>query len=121
MSDDRGLREMFAQLKAEERAHVPPFRTLTPRAKPQPTWLPRVAVAAVIALIALVLTRPDRPPRNTSLHMVNLGTTVWRSPTDFLLTTPGSELMRTVPVVGAPDHWGIDVRRRSPAPESTRS
>lgn len=120
--DDRELRNMFARLKAEERAHVPPFRTPARPAKRQPLWLPRVAVAAAIALIALVLARPDRPPQNVSLHTVGLGTAIWRSPTDFLLTTPGSELMRTVPAVGSPDHWGpIDLRGRSPAPESTRS
>jgi hypothetical protein len=118
--DDRELRELFGRLKAEERDHVPPFRTPTRRA--QPARVPRVAVAAAVILIALVHARPDRPPRNVSLRMVDLGAAAWRSPTDFLLVTPGSELMRTVPAVGSPEHWGpIDLRDRSPAPESTRS
>jgi len=53
---------------------------------------------------------------------VDLGATAWRSPTDFLLATPGSVLMRTVPALGSPDRWvPIDVRRLPSAPESTRS
>jgi hypothetical protein len=118
--DDRELRELFARLKTEERAHIPPFRTPTRRERP--AGVPRAAVAAAVILIALVLARPDRPSRNVSLQIVDLGAAAWRSPTDFLLITPGSELMRTVPAVGSPDRWGpTDLRRPSPAPESTRT
>jgi hypothetical protein len=119
--DDRDLRELFAGLKAEDRGHSPPFRrpVRTERRRP---WSPRLAVAAAIVLIAVVLTRPDAPPRNTSPQLVDPGAVTWRSPTDFLLNTPGNELMRTVPTVGSPDLWGpIELRARSPVPESTRS
>ena len=120
--DDRDLRDRFARLKAEERADVTAFRAPAPRARPRPAWVSPLAVAAVVVLITLVLARPDRPPRTVSLGMVDLRVTAWRSPTDFLLTTPGSELMRTVPALTSPDHWRpIDVRGVSPAPESTRS
>jgi hypothetical protein len=120
--DERDLRDLFARLKAEERPHVAPFRAPTRRAPRRPLWVPRIAVAAAIALIAFMLARPDHPPRNVAFETVDLGAAIWRSPTDFLLITPGSELMRTVPAVGSPEHWGpIDLRGRSPAPESTRS
>ena len=121
--DDRDLRERFARLKQEDSSHVPPFRA--PRARDAPRWgrVGQVAAAAAVILIALVLARPDRTPRPiTGRQVVDLSTVAWKSPTDFLLLTPGSELMRTAPAVGSPDGWTpIDLRGRSPAPESTRS
>jgi hypothetical protein len=120
--DDRELRELFARLRQEDRARIPSFRAPATREAPRWTWSARITVAAAIVLIALVLARPDRDPRNTSLHVVDLGAGAWRSPTDFLLITPGSELLRTVPAVGSPADWvPNDLRGRAPAPESTRS
>jgi hypothetical protein len=119
--DDRDLRELFTQLRREDRARVPSFQAPAPRVS---RWMraPRLAAAAAIILIALVLARPDRARRNLPLQVVDLGAATWRSPTDFLLVTPGSELLRTVPAVGLPHDWTpIDLRGRSSAPESTRS
>ena len=118
--DDRLLRELFARLKREDRAHTPSFRTPVRRVRTRSVWVPRVAIAAAIALVAIVLARPDRP--SSSVSVVDLGAATWRSPTDFLLATPGSDLMRTVPSFGSPDHWApIEPGRPSAAPESTRS
>jgi hypothetical protein len=120
--DDRELRRLFARLKQEDRVRVPSFRTPVARESRRWAWGGRVAVAAAIVLIALVLALPDRTPRTTAHQVVDLGTTAWQSPTDFLLITPGSELLRSVPTVGSPHDWTpIDLRQRSPAPESTRS
>ena len=80
-----------------------------------------VALAAAIVVIAVVLARPDQTPRITVRPAVELGTTAWRSPTDFLLNTPGSELLRSVPSMGSPDDWpSMNPRGSAPAPESTR-
>lgn len=118
--DDRLLRELFARLKHEDRARTPSFRTPVRRVKTRSVWVPRVAIAAAIAVVAIVLVRPDHPSRN--VPVVDLGAATWRSPTDFLLVTPGSDLMRTVPAFGSPDPWvPVDPRRPSTAPESTRS
>ena len=120
--DDRQLRELFSRLKGEDRARVPSYRT--PVATVVPRWRPvaRLAVATAIVLIALVLGRPDRTPPNMARQLVDLGAATWESPTDFLLITPGSELLRSMPAVGSPDDWTpIDLRGRSPASESTRS
>lgn len=120
--DDRDLRELFARLRQEDRARLPAFRAPALREPSRWMWSAPVAVAAVIALIAVMLAWPDRPSRDVVLHVVDPGAAVWQSPTDFLLITPGSELLRTVPAVGSPDDWTpIDPRGRSPAPESTRS
>jgi hypothetical protein len=113
MDNDHDVRELFARLKEEDRAHSPPFR-MPVRTEPHRWWSPRVAVAAAIVLIALVLARPDTPRYGV---LVDPRAATWRSPTDFLLITPGSELMRTVPAVGSPQLW----IPQSPAPESTRS
>ena len=116
------LRELFSRLTREDRARVPSYRT--PVATVVPRWRPaaRLAVAAAIVLIALVLGRPDRTPPNLARQLVDLGVASWESPTDFLLITPGSELLRSVPAVGSPDDWTpSDLRGRSPASESTRT
>ena len=118
--DDRELRELFSRLKQEDRARVPSYRT--PVARLASRWpVGRLTVAAAIVLIALVLGRPDRTPTRAR-QLVDLGAATWESPTDFLLITPGSELLRSIPAVGSPDDWTpIDLRGRSPASESTRS
>jgi hypothetical protein len=119
---DRELREMFARLKQEDRARVPSFRTPMAREAPRSGRAARVAIAAAIVLIALVLARPDQTPRTTPRQVVDLGAAAWQSPTDFLLITPGSELLRSVPAVGMPDDWTpFDLPGRSPARESTSS
>ena len=120
--DDRDLRALFARLREEDRVRVPAFRA--PRAGKAPQWkgIGRVAVAAAVILIALMLAWPDRRPSTVPRQVVDLGATAWQSPTDFLLITPGSDLLRTVPAVGSPDdRTPIDLPGRSPAPESTRS
>jgi hypothetical protein len=121
--DDRGLRQLFAQLRHEDWAGVSPFRApALGEASRRRQSLRLLLAAAAIVLIALLLARPQRNPWNTPSHVVDLGAAAWRSPTDFLLTTPGRELLRTVPALGSPDQWRVtDVRHRSPAPESTRS
>jgi hypothetical protein len=118
--DEHELRDQFARLREEDRAHVPAFRV--PREAPHWKWSPRVVIAAAIVLIALVLTRPDKTPPNLTRQVVDLGAAVWQSPTDFLLVTPGRELLRSVPALGSPQPlMPIDLRGRTPAPESTRS
>ncbi len=42
--------------------------------------------------------------------------TEWKAPTDFLLETPGSELLRTVPQIGNWQGYSMGAgRRRKPA------
>ena len=125
---DREIREMFARLKAEERRDVPSFQEVRARAtrrhQPRSTRLTVLAtVAAAIAFFVIgTLVRQDPPHADVALLVVNLGATTWSAPTDFLLSTPGSDLMRMVPAVGAPRDWlPIAIPGRASAPESTRS
>ena len=121
-ADDRDLRARFAQLREEDRTGVPAFRAPQPEKAPQRWSVSRVAAVAAVILIALVLAWPNQRPPAVARQGVDLSVVAWRSPTDFLLITPGSELLRRVPAVGSPDDWTpIDLPGRSPAPESTRS
>src|SRR5688572_465577 len=118
--DDRDLRERFVRLRDEERAHAPAFHVT--RQAPRWTWSPRFVIAAAIILIALLLARPDQTPPRLAHRGVDLGAAAWQSPTDFLLVTPGRELLRTVPDFGSSEPLvPIDLRGRPSAPESTRS
>ena len=98
--DDDALRDRFAVLRREERESVPEFASLwrsrvrAPRGKVR--WV--VAAACVLIVLAAVL-RPrsgKRGPEGVPVASI----TEWRAPTDFLLETPGRELLRTVPEIG---------------------
>ena len=96
MSDDRDLREAFAQLRESERGAIPPFRVTT-RA---PRSAPRLAFAALVLILTIagglfVVRRTREPQRSVPPADVTLST--WRAPTDFLLQTPGRELLSTTP------------------------
>ncbi len=123
--DDRELRELFARLKQDDRAHIPSFRAPAPATATRLPMLPfqLIAVAAAVVLVAIAtLMRQDGDPGNRAIVPVDLRTVAWTSPTDFLLSTPGSDLIRTVPAIGAPRDWTpIGTPARAPAPESTRS
>lgn len=86
MNDDR-LRSAFAELRRAEAAHVPPFKRLPSRQKPWPSI--RLAFAIVLLIVLVVSIIPRRPPAPSISN--------WRAPTDFLLKTPGQELLSTVP------------------------
>lgn len=98
-SDD-GLRHRFAVLRREEEQHAPKFAALW-KARPgarrrQVRWF-AAAACALIALLAFLWIRlVERPPEEITAASI----TEWKAPTDFLLETPGRELLRTVPEIG---------------------
>ena len=98
-SDDM-LRRRFAVLRREEEQQAPEFATLwMTRAGTRPgcgRWIAAPA-CALIALLALFWMRSaQRRPDNKTVASI----TEWKAPTDFLLETPGRELLRTVPEIG---------------------
>ena len=120
--DDRELRAMFARLRRQDHAHVPPFRI--PAAHPVSLWAPpvKMAAAAAVVLVVVVLAVPDSGQRGPPDQLVDPSDAAWHSPTDFLLLTPGRELLRTMPPIGSPQGWApIDLQDGSPASESTRT
>jgi hypothetical protein len=108
--NERDLRELFARLKEEDRARVPSFHTtvaaLGRRRRPRPRWGLRVAAAAaVIATLTLAYELRQAAERRERAR-AELGHRVlarpgWAAPTDFLLNTPGSRLLRTIPSFGS--------------------
>jgi hypothetical protein len=132
---DDELRGLFSILRREDEAHVPPFvaerkarrETLPAR----PGWrLAGVSVFAAAILAAVFLLRhepghsPEVPGRGSG-PVVSI--TAWRPPTDFLLNTPGREILRSAPVITSQPYGHSSVsplnRKRKPpsAPESPRS
>jgi len=141
---DAELRERFQQLRSEERAAAPDFAELVERARAgsdpgagiagrdsrtaRPGGLHRVlrspwiwaggSVVAAAAVAALMLLHPgaraDREFERTVREFAE--STRWTSPTDMLLELPGSEIMKSIPRVGAPswtDVAGTPRRLRS--------
>ncbi len=111
---ERELREEFARLRDEERRQATPFHeVLSKPVEPRPTpvrasWVRITAAAAVLALIVgLTISRarwtPSQGPTagtDAPVEIVDLGTTSWISPTDFLLELPSQELLEEVPKFG---------------------
>lgn len=101
---DRDLREHFARLRSEDARDAPSFPALlardfvrTPTARSS-RLRPLLALAAVVTLAVLLVHA-----RRTSLPSGDVPATPppalgqWGAPTDFLLDTPGRELLATVP------------------------
>lgn len=97
---DTALRKRFAGLRQEEQQHTPAFAPLwsgTARV-PHSKGLWYVATACVlIVVVAILLLRSEQTSRN-EVSMVEI--TEWKAPTDFLLETPGREILQTVPEIG---------------------
>ena len=94
--DDVDLRQAFAALRREEAKAAPAFEAV--RARPAPRRLTPLggllAVASVmVAILGVVVRRSDPPLPMASMEQ-------WIAPTDFLLETPGREILRTVPRFG---------------------
>lgn len=99
-SSDETLRGRFAALRREDEQHAPEFAGLwRTRARPprrRNYWLATAACAvAILAVLFLLRSIQPRPEVNTIASI-----TEWKAPTDFLLETPGRELLRTVPSLG---------------------
>lgn len=105
MSDDLhepDLRERFARLRAEDSASAPAFSLKRPARAPRrqvPAWAMATAAAAS-AVAVLWLTTADGNGNGPAAGL-DLSTTAWVAPTDFLLETPGRDLLRALPRIGA--------------------
>ncbi|HEX9460790.1 MAG TPA: hypothetical protein VGA84_16695 [Thermoanaerobaculia bacterium] len=99
IDDDGDFRARFEELRAEERRFAPRFRVARPR-----RLAPRRLVAAAAALILLVLVvaisvRSRRTTFSASDRAAVRSIAAWHPPTEFLLRTPGSEILLTTPVI----------------------
>jgi hypothetical protein len=124
--EDRELRRHFAAQRREELEEAPPFRRVwaaarASRANGRPRRRGRLAAAAAaaltLALLALLWRRPERGPAPDPETSASIAQ--WKSPTDFLLATPGRELLSTVPSLGAPSITGLSLPMPPAKPSST--
>jgi hypothetical protein len=97
--NDRDLLQAFHALRRETAPGAPGFRAtlsgLAARRDRRARARRRLTIiGALVGLVLLVLAGPfaDRT-RPVRLHVAAR----WEAPTDFLLRTPGAELLRTVP------------------------
>jgi type VI protein secretion system component VasF len=90
VNDDR-LHDAFTELRRHESARAPRFERLWRERPPQRRRLPIASLAfVVLVLIAgAFVTFRHQPQRPTIAE--------WHAPTDFLLNTPGHELIHSVP------------------------
>lgn len=102
---DEELRNRFAALRRQEEAQVPLFALPHARGRMmvgQPSFRRMLASAALLTLVTaasllfLLHSGPQQHPGNAVASLSE-----WKSPTDFLLNTPGREVLRTVPRIGA--------------------
>ncbi len=113
-NNDRDLRERFAALRREDASQAPEFSAVPDRARGRrPAWSRWAAAAAMVIVAALLLTkfypRPAAPTQSI---------TEWKSPTDFLLETPGRDLLQTMPSFGP---WAAEpLPSESPTPSGKK-
>jgi len=102
---DDDLRARFAALRREEEALAPEFALPVPRAaqdhrrsigKRIAFAASLVTVTAVVVLVLRFAAQKAHPEPGKPVASL----TEWKAPTDFLLETPGRELLRTVPAIG---------------------
>jgi hypothetical protein len=119
MSNDRDLRDRFAALRRQEEAQAPKFTA--PRKPVRPRSLSALLAAAAcllaIATAGLWMRATRRHPQPEPGKPV-ASLMAWKPPTDFLLETPGREMLRSVPAIGAFDDSLIASThpRRNPPP-----
>jgi len=98
---DDALRQAFSELRRQDAAGAPDFYGVVartpPARRPGRALLGRALAAAAlaVALAAGLLARRPRPePALPSIA-------AWTAPTDFLLRTPGGEVLSGVPRIGS--------------------
>ena len=119
---DDDLRDRFAALRREEEAQAPEFAVFSPgvaghgrrrsRVKIMAVAACLVTVAAVVFWLRFVPQKAERAPGKPAVSL-----TEWRAPTDFLLETPGRELLRTVPAIGVWHDYSKASRLRQKHPQ----
>ena len=106
IDEESDLRERFARLRAEERAGVPRFEWEPRGGKRRVAWRLIAATAALLLAVIATITIRSRPTRFSDSDRAAVRSVAeWHPPTDFLLRTPGSEMLTTTPRI--PDLKGI--------------
>jgi hypothetical protein len=102
---DQDLRDRFRALRQEEETRAPELadllRRVPVRASSKSARRLIVAAALLAATVATVLLFwPTLPSFHQNPGKPVVSITQWKSPTEFLLDTPGRDILRTVPSMG---------------------
>jgi hypothetical protein len=105
--DDRDLYEAFAAVRRDEEAGAPPMsmRLRNARERGRQRFSGRLAagvacLATAIAASVWLLPRKDVSNRGRDPGAATVSISTWKPCTDFLLETPGREMLTEVPSVG---------------------
>jgi len=107
MMDENEIRQRFAQLREADRERAPSFAQIYGRGRARqrlramPGLRPFVLGAAAAVVIAAVWVAKTRSFSRSTTAPTIATIAAWRAPTDVLLRTPGSELLGTMPALGA--------------------
>ena len=115
--NDKELHDAFRALAGQDaraaspfsRAHVDAKRPLVHARRQRRAWYAATGVAVAAAATLVFAVMPQRELLN-----LDLGGPVWAPSTDFLLNTPGSSLLRSVPSIG------VTITSRKPAASRSR-
>jgi hypothetical protein len=95
---DAHMREALHLLRDEVAAAVPPF-SIAAELRVRRRW-PRWALAAAGAAVAALVLWLIAPWQDRgSAFALDLSATTWVAPSDFLLETPGRDLLRSLPEI----------------------
>lgn len=122
--DDSRLRDLFREAREADEASAPVFRAI-PRRRPISRRWPEYMTASLVAALALVVAllvwpKVDTSPREPTPTAADVPRfEEWTAPTDFLLETPGRELLSSTPVIGAaaPEFFDVETAK----PKGTRT
>jgi hypothetical protein len=97
-SNDDDLRARFRELEEQVSASVPAFSVGPSRRVERPVarWVLASGALASVAVAVLLVTLWPRHEAGPAFGL-DLSTVVWVSPTDYLLDTPGSRLLHSIP------------------------
>ena len=96
MNEDRDLRDAFTRLRDADSNIVPKFAM--PCAQLRRRRHMPVAIAVALIVVGIALTIALRRPVTQRIEVATpVAMSTWRSPTDFLLKTPGCDLTASVP------------------------
>ena len=105
--EETRLRSAFGRLREEDEAGTPRFTSLIAGARsiasPVPIWRRRSALVLAAAVVILVIAIGLMDRKDAAPYPIDLGSTHWRGPTDFLLTVTMDPALTTVPRIGVTD------------------
>ena len=124
-SRDQELRALLRARREREEHPAPAFRKLwsAARARRNPRWRTRrlryalaaVALVAAVGAYAVTALRSSSPPDPALLQVASLSRQLdeWEAPLDFLLETPGIEILESAPQFGV-DEFSEALERTEP-------